>query len=90
MERWPLWGSRGVNMTDFFREYNMFCAKFMLKNYIEIKYTKNLNNVLNRLAQKSSSKFFLQRITCELEFFFMFSLDLIASSDVILARAVWV
>ena len=46
-------------MADFFREYNMFfCAKFMLINYMEIEYTKNLNNVLNKLAQKSTSKFF--------------------------------
>ena len=59
MERWPLWGSRGVNMTDFFQGVqHVFYAKFMLKNNMEIKYTKNLNKVLNRLAQRSSSKFF--------------------------------
>ena len=41
MERWPLWGSRGVNMTDFFQGVqHVFCAKFMLKNNMEIKYTK--------------------------------------------------
>ena len=46
-------------MTDFFQGVqHVFYAKFMLKNNMEIKYTKNLNKVLNRLAQRSSSKFF--------------------------------
>ena len=46
VERWPVWGGSGCNMTIFFREYNMFIVlrSCLLSSIMVIIQT--LNNII--------------------------------------------
>ena len=62
---WPFWGGRGCNMTNCFRKYNtlivlssclLYPTMNLIINYVEIKFTKNLNYVLNQTVNVTNKQ----------------------------------
>ena len=54
VERWSLWGCRGVIRQNFVREYNMFIVLY-LKNYVDRGVVKLIIEAYNTLRDHHNS-----------------------------------